>query len=196
MTFVDSKSRFLHKTLQADVANRAGRLRDYLCRPRSQSKLLRRPAVEVWESTTKPASSFSSFVVSAQTKISERFCWTSADVCQEETCEHPTCRRHLLPLPSPAPQGAPAASSADCGLAPACRGTRLWRGSRFLHQLSSLGFIKLPGRKTRPASHKPSQTVLLIHPRGRPVLDQKVNCCCCLQINSSNCRTYADPAEL
>lgn len=107
MTFVDPKSRFLHNTLQADVAKRAGRLRDYLCRPRSQSKLLRRPAVEVWESTTKPASSFSSFVVSVQTKISECFCWTSADVWQEETCEHLTCGRHLLPPAPPPPLRGP-----------------------------------------------------------------------------------------
>lgn len=53
---VDSESRFLHKTHQADVPKRAGRLHNYLCRPRSRSKLLR---VQLWnknevsESTTK-----------------------------------------------------------------------------------------------------------------------------------------------
>lgn len=160
--------------LQDDVPKHAGRLRDYLCRPRSQSKLVRRPAVEQeWRlgihnkaasagTSWPPASSSppwcqfkqrsSNVSIGPQQRFGRRrraSTWPAGDI----SCFY-------RPRPSPAPQGNRGAFSSDCGLAPACSRTRLWHTSRFLHPLSSQGFIKLPGRKTRPVSHKPSQAVL------------------------------------
>lgn len=81
------------------------------------------------------SSFFFSSVVSVQTKIFKCFYWTSAEVWQEETCEHLTCRRHLLflpPPPLPRPTGEP-------------RSLLFWlRSGSSLQKNSSLAHLTVP----------------------------------------------------
>lgn len=121
--FVDSTSRFLDKTFQADVSKRAGRLRDYLCRPQSPSKQLQRPAVEeewnlgIHNKAASAGSSFVSSVVSVQMfllDLSRRLAgghmW--APDLQETSPVWPS-----PPLSHRGPEGPRGAYSFDCGLA-------------------------------------------------------------------------------